>query len=118
MRKRSTLGQRFCRQCQTVQATKLKAHEHDTRQHASGVRSEHEFFGQVCDALAGIREVLVTGSQTALSDFRHYVETHRPPAAWQIVGWESVNHPSENQLVAFARQFFVKHNRMTGIPSA
>jgi hypothetical protein len=101
-----------------VQATKLKAHEHDTRQHASGVRSEHEFFGQVCDALAGIREVLVTGSQTALSDFRHYVEKHRPPAALQIVGWESVNHPSENQLVAFARQFFVKHNRMTGIPSA
>ncbi len=101
-----------------VQASKLKAHDYDTRQHASGVRSEHEFFGQVCDALAGIREVLVTGSQTALSDFRHYVEKHRPPVVLQIVGWESVNHPSENQLVAFARQFFVKHNRMTGIPSA
>ena len=78
-----------------VQASKLKAHDHDTRQHGSGVRSEHEFFGQVCDELAGIREVLVTGPQTALSDFRHYVEKHRPPVASRIAGWESVNHPSE-----------------------
>ncbi len=100
-----------------VHASKLKAHGPDTRQHAGGVRSEHEYFGQVCDELTGIREVLVTGSQTALSDFRHYVEKHRPPAV-HIVGWESVNHPSENRLLAFARQFFVKHNRMTGMTSA
>ena len=101
-----------------VQASKIKAHDHDTRQHGSSVRSEHEFFGQVCDELAGIREVLVTGPQTALSDFRHYVEQHRPPVALQIAGWEPVNHPTEGQLVAFARQFFVKHDRMAGIPSA
>ena len=37
----------------------LKAHSHPTKQHGSSVRAEHEFFGQVCDALAGITEVLV-----------------------------------------------------------
>ena len=97
---------------------KVKAHTHDTRQHGSGVRSEHEFFHAVCDALAGIKEVLVTGPHTALSDFRHYVEKHHPQAALQIVGWEAVNHPTEGQLVAFARQYFVSHTRMAGIPSA
>ena len=53
-----------------VQAQKLKAHTHHTGQHGSQVRTEHEFFGQVCDALAGIAEVLVAGAHTAQSDFQ------------------------------------------------
>ena len=101
-----------------VQSSTLKAHYHNTRQHGRSVRSEQEFFDYVCDELAGIREVLVTGPQKALSDFRHYVEKHRATAALQIAGWESVNHPRQAQLVAFARQFFVKHDRMAGIASA
>lgn len=32
-----------------------------TRGHRSSVRSEREFLGEVCDALDGIAEVLVTG---------------------------------------------------------
>ncbi len=35
-----------------VEARKLEAVSHDTRQHGSEVRTEHEFFGEVCDALA------------------------------------------------------------------
>jgi hypothetical protein len=54
----------------------LQQHLHFTRQHASGVRSEHEFFGEVCDALEGIAEVLVTGGHKGLADFRHYVDKH------------------------------------------
>ncbi|MGZ5171703.1 MAG: hypothetical protein ACXWCY_30160 [Burkholderiales bacterium] len=44
-----------------TRAQKVKAHTHYTRQHGSGVRTEHEFFGEVCDALTGIAELLVTG---------------------------------------------------------
>ena len=36
-----------------VQAQKVKAHSHHTAQHGSTVRTEHEFFGHVCDALVG-----------------------------------------------------------------
>jgi stalled ribosome rescue protein Dom34 len=100
-----------------VQAQKVKAHTHHTARHGSGVRSEHEFFGAVCDALAGIQEVLVVGSKTAQSDFRHYVEKHRAMLVPRIVGWETVDHPTPNQLVALARQFFLKHDRMAGTPS-
>lgn len=100
-----------------VQAQKVKAHSHHTKQHGSTVRTEHEFFGEVCDALAGITEVLVTGSKTAQADFKHYVEKHRAPVAKQIVGYETVDHPTENQLVAFARQHFLKIDRMNGTPT-
>ena len=100
-----------------VQAQTVKTHTHHTAQHGSGVRTGHEFFGEVCDALAGITEVLVTGSHTAQADFRHYVEKHRPAVAAQIAGYETVDHPSDNQLVALARAFFLKHDRMAGVPT-
>jgi hypothetical protein len=28
-----------------------------------------------------------------------------------------VDHPSDKQLVALARQFFLKHDRMAGVPT-
>jgi stalled ribosome rescue protein Dom34 len=95
-----------------VEAQKVKARTDHTRQHGSGVRTEHEFFGEVCDALAGIHEVLITGSHTAQADFRRYVDKHRPALGPQIVGWETVDHPTEGQLLALARQYFLKHDRL------
>lgn len=100
-----------------VEAQKVKAHTHHTGQHGSAVRTEHEFFGQVCDALAGIAEVLVTGPKTGVADFRHYVEKHRPQTGRAIVDWQTVDHPTPNQLVALARKYFLKYDRMQGIPT-
>jgi stalled ribosome rescue protein Dom34 len=100
-----------------VQAQKVKAHSHYTKQHGSQVRSEHEFFGLVCDALDGIAEVLVAGSKTALADFKHYADKHRPQTAQRIVGYETVDHPTEGQLVALARQYFLRYDRMAGTPT-
>jgi len=92
---------------------KIHEHRHFTRQHASGVRDEHEFFGSVCDAMEGIAEVLVAGRHTGIADFRHYVDKHRPLTAARIVGYEVVDHPTENQLVALGRKHFAKYDRMT-----
>lgn len=92
---------------------KVHEHRHLTRQHASSVRGEHEFFGTVCDAMEGVSEVLIAGRHTGISDFRHYVEEHRPLTAVRIVGYEVVDHPTENQLVALARKHFAKVNLMT-----
>lgn len=97
-----------------VEAHKIKASTSHTRQHGSGVRTEHEFFAHVCDALEGIPEVLVAGSHQALVDFRHYVDKHRPALSAHIVGYEAVDHPTEAQLVALARKVFLKHDQMTG----
>lgn len=97
-----------------LQAQKVKSHSHHTHQHGSGVRTEHEFFGEVCDALADIAEVLVAGSHTAQADFRHYVNKHRPALEKQIVAWETVDHPTEGQLLALAKKHFLKIDRMAG----
>jgi hypothetical protein len=101
-----------------VQKQHLKAHHHNTCQHASDVRTQHRFFGDVCDALAGIGEVLVLGSHQTLSDFRHYVDKHRPATAKQIAGWEPAERLTEGQLLALARRYFAKYDRMAGTPAS
>jgi len=97
-----------------VQAHKVHAHRHDTRQHGSGVRSEHEFFAEVCAGLTTYGEVLVVGSHTAVADFRHYADKHQPTVALRIVGYEVVGAMSENELAALGRKFFAQRGLMTG----
>ena len=102
-----------------VRAQKVKSHTHHThhthhaRQHGELLRTEPEFFGDLCDALAGVKEILVTGPATALADFRRYVDQHRPEIAHRIVRYESAVHPSDGQLVAFARQYFARYDLMS-----
>jgi hypothetical protein len=69
----------------------------------------------VCDALDNIAEGRVTGSHTAIADFRHYADKHRPHTAARIVGYEVVDHPTENQLVAAGRRYLLKYDK-SGIP--
>ena len=91
-----------------AQTPTVKTHTHHTLQQGHNMGSEEEFFGEVCDELDGIAEVVVTGSDTAQSGFRHYVDQHCPAVTQKIVGWETANHPSEGQLLAFARKHFGK----------
>jgi len=100
-----------------VEAQKIKASSRHTKQHGSQLRTEQEFFSHVCDALEGIAEVLAVGPHTGLADFQHYVRKHRSGIARYIVGYQAVDHPSEKQLVALARDFFLKYDRMAGIPT-
>ena len=99
---------------QQSQSTHVHDHVHDTRQHRSAVRTEHEFFADVCDALTHVSEILIAGSHLAQSDFRHFVEKHRPQVARQITGWETVDHRTEGELLALARKFFLAHDRLVG----
>jgi hypothetical protein len=95
-------------------AQTVKAHQHTTRQHGSEVRSEHQFFSDVCDALQGYTEILVFSGHTAQADFRHYVDKHRAGLDKNLVGWDTVDHPSAAQALAAGRDFFIKFDRMAG----
>lgn len=96
---------------------RIQAHTHHTRQHGSSVRTEHEFFADVCGAISGLAQVLVTGSHQSQADFRRYVEKHHQEVAPRIVGWKTVDHPTQGQLLALAREFFVQHDVFANGPT-
>ena len=99
-----------------VVESKVKEHVHYTRQHGSQVRGEHEFFGEVCEALRDIKSVLVLGQHVPQAAFRQYVSKHRPALALHIVGWETVDHPTEAEVIKLAREFFVRQGEMVATP--
>ena len=101
---------------QLVQVSRVQAQPHDAQPEGGGSAAEQAFFGEVCDELTGIVQVMVAGSQAALDDFRRYLARHRSTIALQVVGWEVLEHPTEDQLVAFAREYFDLRGRTQGTP--
>jgi stalled ribosome rescue protein Dom34 len=86
-----------------------RAHVHrpksgtDLHQHPDDIK---HFFHDVAKALADAGEVLVLGPSTAKLQFVKYVHEHDKALAPKIVGLESVDHPTDAQLVAYVKKYF------------
>lgn len=66
---------------------------------------EH-FYHEVAHALEGVDEILVVGPSTAKLEFLKHVHKHAHPLVTRIVGVETVDHPTDGQLAAYARSYF------------
>lgn len=73
------------------------------------------FYGKVVEALAGAGEILVVGPGSAKTEFVKYLDGHAPAMRKLVVAVETVDHPTDGQLLAFARQHFRAIDRMRGI---
>ncbi|MFM1991010.1 MAG: hypothetical protein RJA99_3967 [Pseudomonadota bacterium] len=72
------------------------------------------FFDQVVAALGDAQEVLVTGPGTAKVGFRDHVAKKHAALAKRIVGVETLDHPTEGELLAHARKVFKRVDAMLG----
>jgi stalled ribosome rescue protein Dom34 len=79
--------------------------------HAS---SDETFYHSVAEALKGVHEILVTGPAQAKDEFKAHCAHHDKDIDKAIIGVISSDHPSDGQLVAMAKQYFLKHDKMQG----
>lgn len=70
------------------------------------------FFPAVVDALEGAEEILVLGPAQAKLELIKHINHHTPDLSYKVVGVETVDHPSDGQIVAYARKYFVARDRM------
>jgi stalled ribosome rescue protein Dom34 len=94
------------------EATVKAPHAHVHR-HPKGPTAEHNhpddlrhFFREVAKALEGAQEILVGGPSTAKTQFLAYVHEHDRALEPKIAKVEAIDHPTDAQLVAHARQYF------------
>lgn len=73
------------------------------------------FFQEIARSLTGTDGVLVVGPSTAKLAFIRYLHEHDHALERRIVGVETVDHPSDKQLAAYAKQYF--HTSST-VPAA
>jgi len=94
----------------TVLATQPDEEEHrPNKPTASGRRGEHShdrYFGAVLQALRDVGPLLVCGPSSAKLEFTRYLKKQAPEIGRRIVAVETVDHPTDRQLVAFAKTFF------------
>ncbi len=85
--------------------------------HHTGVEKEHnnhkngeKFFHEVAALLTDANELLLVGPGEAKVHFRTHLESHHhPQVAKKIVGVETVDHPTDGQIIALAKKFFKNH---------
>ncbi len=73
-----------------------------------------QYFGEIVAALDGAHELLITGPSTAKLAFKKHIEKHAPALAKAVVGLETLDHPSEGELVAYARKYFKGVDQLKG----
>ncbi len=69
---------------------------------------EHKYFQEVAAALKDADEILIVGPATAKLHFIRYLHKHEPLLEPRIVGLETVDHPTDKQIAAYVRGYFLK----------
>jgi stalled ribosome rescue protein Dom34 len=102
---------------ETFEMTTVAAPQHHIRRHASRTREVHhpaddqQFFRAVTDALQSAREILVLGPGNAKLELMKYVQKHAPGLEAKIVGVQTIDHPTDREIVAFARSYLLAVDR-------
>jgi len=89
----------------------VRRHPTATAEHAHPADVQH-FFHDVAKALEDAVEILVVGPAAAKDEFVKHVKEHDHALAPKIVGVETVDHPTDGQIVAHARKVFRAADRM------
>lgn len=73
---------------------------------------DHNFLQATAESVADAGAVLITGPANAKAELVKHIHHHDPKLMNVIVGVETVDHPSDAQLVAYARKYFKVEDRM------
>jgi stalled ribosome rescue protein Dom34 len=98
--------------------SKIKApHHHVTRKSAEQGRhaGSGRFFQEVAEALEGLEGILVVGPSSAKLDLIRHLHRHAPSIEAKIRGVETLDHPTDGQIVAYVRQYFDAEDRKHGL---
>ena len=96
----------------TFDAKTVLSPQHHVHKHPS-TTAEHDhpndaqrYYHEVARALEDAEEILVVGPAKAKLEFIKHVHKHNHVLDPKIVGVETVDHPTDGQLLAYARRYF------------
>jgi len=101
---------------------KMETHslkKHEVRHHTSHDEQKHKnaegFFHELASELKGASELLLVGPGLAKAQFKHHLENHHhQDLAKKVVGMETCDHPTDNQILDLGRKFFKKYDLFYG----
>lgn len=73
---------------------------------------DQDYYHQVAQALNGAKEILIVGPAQAKLQLIKHLHAHDPALMARVVGVETVDHPTDGQLLAYGRKYFHFRDRM------
>lgn len=97
-----------------ARSTNPNPHQHHKRgsKGSGNAKEDHAYLEHVTGLLKGAQEILVVGPAKAKLDLINYIHKHHQDLVPKIVGVETLDHPTDGQLVAYARKYFHAKDRM------
>lgn len=74
--------------------------------------ADAEYFRSIVEALKATGEILVAGPSTAKIEFLTWMRSHAPGTVERLCGVETLPEMSDGQLLAEARHYFQRADRM------
>ncbi len=97
--------------------TERKIH-HRTNTIGSGhVADDHHFFDEIATAVHGVREVVLCGPANAKVALNTYLQDRHPDIAGHVAGVETLDHPTDGELLAWAKKYFKAFDQLGLAPS-
>ena len=73
---------------------------------------DSKYLHSVIEAVKESKEILILGPGSAKLELIKHAHHHDQQIAAKIVGVETVDHPSDKEILAYARKFFYKVDQM------
>lgn len=73
---------------------------------------DQNFYHEVVEALKGAQEILIVGPASAKLNLLKHIHSHDQQVVDKVIGVETVDHPSDAQLLVYARKYFAAADRM------
>jgi stalled ribosome rescue protein Dom34 len=89
-----------------TEADRAVVHPDHPNKHLEHKAEDPHYLKAAMDAIADAGAVLVVGPAHTKNDFVKYIEQHNPQLKKIIAGVETVDHPTDGQVVALARKYF------------
>jgi stalled ribosome rescue protein Dom34 len=88
-------------------------HHHANSTGSGHAAEDQKFLHQVAASFADAKEVLITGPANAKHELMKHMGHHDPDVAKIVVGVEPLDHPTDGELIDYARRYFRKVDRTT-----
>jgi stalled ribosome rescue protein Dom34 len=88
-------------------------HKAGTRDSSGHLRDQPSYFREIAGLLTGAGAILILGPAQTKTEFKTFLDAHAPAVAACVVGVEPLDRESEGEVIAFARNFFARTDRMT-----
>jgi hypothetical protein len=76
------------------------------------IAEDPHYLASVAEALKPAQEILIVGPGEVKLELRAWLEKHAPDIAKRVVGVEAADHPTDGELLAHARKYFIGADRM------